>query len=93
MCDLCSQLEVVESICESLELAFQGHTEMSMVLIVGSEQDQPMLEIQAKSNMALSALHVAGFTCHAHRGNFKPMHYITVLFNMQPGSNPSHYRH
>lgn len=93
MCHLCAQREVVETICEETGIAFHGQTDMSMILITGSEQDEDMSAIVARSSLAISALHVAGFTCHAHRGNFKPMHYITVLHQTQPGSNPSLFRH
>jgi hypothetical protein len=93
MCQFCEQKQAVQDVCESLGAAMTGLTDISMVLVVGDDQSEPMAEVQQRSHLICGALKLMGFTVHPHRGNFKPQHFITVLFQTNPGSNPSHYRH
>lgn len=93
MCHLCEQRQEVQDICDNLGATITGDTTYSIVVLVGDEQKETMKDIIDRSNRISGALTLYGLSCHAHRGNFKPHHFITIAYNLQPGSNASHRTH
>ncbi len=93
MCHFCEQKQQVQDVCETFKATYIDDTSMSLVVLVGDETDEDMQEIQDRSHRIRGALAIYGLSSHPHRGNFKPQHFITVAYNMQPGSKVSNHKH
>lgn len=87
------QQDDVQAMADIHDVHYAGADDTAMVLIVGDDRQEPLTVVNARSSTMLGSLRAAGYTCHAHRGNKKPVHFITVLLQYQPGSNPSLYSH
>ena len=93
MCIFCDQRQAVDDVCDKFNAVLTGTTEISMVVLVGDETHEPMQDIINRSHHIRAELQACGLTSHAHRGNFKSQHFLTVLFNPNPGSNPTNLKH